>query len=195
MFPFPNPMTAGGRSQFTTWNPADAAAGISLSNGNLTATASGAPLAVRGVTSKSSGKWGLTYTYGGGNAAAIGIADSTASLTAAWNTGSHSVSFLGGNLRQGATSLQLGLTNPTGTSVVDMLFDLTAGLCWLRVDAGLWNNSGTADPAAGIGGIAFTLAGNGPAWFPYMNEATATVTVTMNPFVVSYPGNFKAWDA
>ena len=58
----------------TTWNPADKEGGVSLSNGNLTATSGGPNNGpVRSVFGASSGKWywELTYT---GNLPVIGVA-------------------------------------------------------------------------------------------------------------------------
>lgn len=71
---------------YATWNPADKAANISLSGGDLTTTRSGAgPAAVRATIGKSSGKWywevkcisttGVFDIF-------VGLANTTASLTA-----------------------------------------------------------------------------------------------------------------
>ncbi len=60
----------------TSWNPADAGAGITLSNGNLTASANGSN-AVRSIFGASSGKWYWEVTFANDQYFYVGVATST----------------------------------------------------------------------------------------------------------------------
>lgn len=76
---------ASGVAPATTWNPADKAASITLSNGNLTATNGGAFVfgSTRATTGKASGKWYwevvITAT-GASNFILLGIMNATADI-------------------------------------------------------------------------------------------------------------------
>jgi hypothetical protein len=76
--------------------------------------------------------------------------------------------------------------------------DLNAKLIWFRVaPSGLWNNSGTADPATGTGGlnIATTVGGHGVA--PAFVSGNSADTVTLNlgnaAFSGTAPSGFRCW--
>jgi hypothetical protein len=71
---------------------------------------------------------------------------------------------VGSLLLNGTQVVNFGVTN--ARSVVGFAVDLDAQLAWVRVQGGNWNNSGTADPATGIGGIDYSGAGLGAAIYP-----------------------------
>jgi hypothetical protein len=56
----------------------------------------------------------------------------------------------------------------TAGSVVDVAVDLGGAVIWFRVSGGNWNNSGTANPATGTGGVSLsTMTGVGStAYYP-----------------------------
>lgn len=58
------PAAAGGGATYPTFSPADTAAGITLSNGNLTATGTAGFKSTRATASKTTGKWYFEYTIG-----------------------------------------------------------------------------------------------------------------------------------
>ena len=64
---------------YATWNPSDKGAAVTLSNGNLTASA-GSDM-VRATISKSSGKWYWEVTFDSLAGLTLGIATSSATLT------------------------------------------------------------------------------------------------------------------
>lgn len=68
---------------YATWNPADKDAGVTLSNGNLTATSSsGAYKSARATIGKSSGKWYWEQTFDAvGNNMVQGVGNASADLT------------------------------------------------------------------------------------------------------------------
>ena len=64
-------------------------------------------------------------------------------------------------------------------SVVDIAVDVDAGQAWFRIDGGVWNNNGSADPATNVGGLdisAVTTPGLplSISASPYYNSGTAT---------------------
>jgi hypothetical protein len=75
------PAAAGGGGTFTTLNPADAASGITLSGGNLTAAGTSGLKSVRGIAGKSTGKWYYEAKITVGTVAVIGSGQSDAVLT------------------------------------------------------------------------------------------------------------------
>lgn len=66
---------------YATWNPADKAAGVTLSNGNLTATGLLNTTSARSTIGKSEGKWYWELTINAPHCGG-GVATSAASLTA-----------------------------------------------------------------------------------------------------------------
>lgn len=77
--------------------------------------------------------------------------------------------------------------------VVQIAIDIGNSLFWGRVNGGNWNNSGTADPATGTGGISLTGGLYGPV-FPYYGFSVAGGQCTMNcgdsTFVDKAPSGF-----
>jgi hypothetical protein len=66
---------------------------------------------------------------------------------------------------------------------------------WARVDNGLWNNSATADPAAGTGGRSVATIAAGP-YFPIFGDNGSGGAVTANfgatDFWFAPPSGFTA---
>ncbi len=75
-------MTAYAATDHVTWNPMDKGSGVTLSNGNLTATISGLSSGVRASLGKSSGKWYWEYTIDTMRNDEVGIANK--STKASW---------------------------------------------------------------------------------------------------------------
>lgn len=73
---------------YATWNPSDKSAGITLSNGNLSAATSTTSRGVRSTVSESSGKWYVEITKTvPADIMRVGVGTGTASLTAGVATG------------------------------------------------------------------------------------------------------------
>lgn len=184
-------------------NPLDKNGTITLTNGDKTATKTsggGAWVSARSVTSHDTGKYyyEAVMTEFTGSFVAIGLANATALLT----------TFLGANVNGlGLVSDGRLFRNGSNTSVlpaiaegsvVQLAVDLDANLLWLKDDAGLWNNSGTANPATGVGGLILSTGMNSGEIFAGVSlQLSPTDSITVNfgtdPFVYVPPSGFAAW--
>lgn len=153
-------------SPTTTFDPAHAGTGIVFSNGNLTAVGNGLTInfaVARSVASHSSGKYYAEFTInfnGTSNSfVSVGLTTSSATLnTGGLGTDANlSLGTFGNETQYNINNSLSGTTVAYTTSdVVEMATDAGGALEWMRVNGGDWNGSGTANPAAGIGGFSFS---------------------------------------
>jgi hypothetical protein len=79
-------------------------------------------------------------------------------------------------------------------SVVEICVDIDARLFWLRVSAGNWNGSGTANPATGVGGI--NIAAMTGTLYPAASLANGVPDgATMDTMAASPIAAFTPWGA
>jgi len=185
----------------TTWNPADKTADCVLSNGNLSARSNQfGNQCARSVYGTATGKYYWEYTFVDAGNSACGIATLAALLTGIGVGGAAGVSYVvrTGTVYVGTTGV-LALPSFSAGNVACMALDLTAQLIWFRNGAaGQWNNSGTANPATGTGGLAVSFVGAGVAAYGLYasNNATPNGMVTANfgdsTFVGAVPSGFTA---
>lgn len=193
---------AGAPSQFTglitptTWNPSDKTASVTLSNNNLTASTTASPGAGRGIAGFSSGKyyWEAVYTtvvqFNGG----VGLSPAGALPSGMDSSGSMGV---GGSYHiyiNGADYLGIALAG--SGNLVCFAVDLGAQLFWSRLGAsGNWNNSGTANPATGTGGISISALSR-PLFPMFAVTSGASQNLTANfgasSFTGTVPSGFAA---
>jgi len=188
----------------TTWNPSDAGAGITFSNGNLTVTApSSTPQrSVRGTTSKTTGKWYYESTSTGtmGNCL-IGIANAAADMTTMALVGSIVV-----NVATGYNFNNNNLDGPYFTAwaindVCCIAVDLVHLTIWFRKNNGVWNgtHTPTGDPTNNVGGLDISWLGAGNAAFPMIafnttNALSETADFGATSPAYTVPGSFAIWD-
>jgi hypothetical protein len=193
-----------------TWNPADISSGMSLSNGNLTASSVGfVATSVRSTTSYSAGKICFevaapTITTGW----TVGVANSTFALNnpagVGVDTNAIGIDPNSPGASQGIffnnSAASSGATQSVNGEIVTVCVDFTNKLFWatdkvMRAASQPWNNSASASPATGTGGVPFT-ASTGP-WFMIFNEYEAGVGVlnATGPFAVTTPSGFSPWQA
>jgi hypothetical protein len=200
----PSGFTAGFTATTTcVWDAANKSANISLFRA-ATCAASWVSVstwkAVRATTSHSTGKFYLEVIQGyvGNNGMVTGFGN--ASLNTANYVGSDANSFGYQSNNGGTLGISGGWQSATkmGT-VIQIAIDLDAKLVWARTDGSSnWNNSGTADPATGVGGKSYTTIG---ALFPAVslfganNNATnwAVLNAGGFSFTGTIPSGFSAW--
>lgn len=141
----------------THWNPADQVGGT-LTNLNLTATSA----QVRSVDFLTSGKyyWEYCPNVVNGTGFGMGVANSTANLSTVNGTGGPNACFIvyagGGTifLNGSNTGIAVGTFSFGASGRICVALDMTGKLIWFRGNvATQWNAGGTADPAAGLGGV------------------------------------------
>jgi hypothetical protein len=141
-------------ASLATWNPTDKEASITLSNGDLTASATSSQIAVRATTGETSGHWYWEVTadsVNGSSYASVGVLTMTGSLdfglgnSVAPGAGyGASGSFTSSN---GNSASGCGFTSG---SVVGVALDLSSRVIYFSVN-GVWQGGG--DPDAGTGGL------------------------------------------
>lgn len=188
-----------------TWNPSDQSV-TTFSNGNLTATSNGTQSGTRATVSKS-GKvyYEIKFTALTGGDSGGGIALSTATfggLASAYTSG------CGCFVNFGSAAIYVNGTNTTNlgglfsaNDILSMAFDLSGKLAWFARNSNNWNNSGSANPATGAGGVSFSaLSGTFFATETGGNGVGATVGIgnfagTTVPFAgKGVPSGFVAYD-
>lgn len=186
-----------------TLNPADLA-NCTLSGGNLTATSGGvSDGGVRSTTSYATGKLYFEVTYNSGAAGlhdGCGILTPTQSLTTIGN-GNGGFVFLYGNTWvyfNGSGSVQLGSNTAFGT-VICFAIDLVNQQGWVRMNAGNWNASGTANPATNTGGISISGLFSSSAALAVIETANtgaaqSTINFGATNFAQTVPGGFSSWN-
>lgn len=182
----------------TTFNPSDKAAVITLSGGNLIATATATSFAgVRAIDNQATGKfyWEVTWNATTGSNNAIGVILGGLSLTVNYATASTGACVLAstGSVWTNGTATS-GLLTAANGQVVCIAIDISAGLVWFRQDAGgNWNGSGAANPATGAGGKSWPYVS--PV-YPFFQADFINEKVTANfgdsAFTGALPAGFTA---
>ena len=211
--------TGGGGGSTSVWSAADAAAnGMTLSNGGLTVTPSGAaaekPMEPRAVwqsirtsISKTTGKLYVEFknTVAASDALiAVGLGNSTINIAVLLgNSNNYSCSSVfngvGNYISMGAGATdhyQIPYTTAAANDVFAIAIDLDAGKYWLARN-NVWYGSG--DPGAGINHIMNYTPATVGALFPAMSFNGAGQGVwTLQPTAASQkyapPSGFTAWD-
>jgi hypothetical protein len=194
------PHTTGGGGGTTTLNPSDKSATTTLSGGNLIATQATGYGGVRSVSSYSSGKKYMEFTPTVGVSSfdnLIGIANATHTLNAGPDTTSagwfESQTTVDGN----GGSIGTGMVGFGVSSTVCMAVDIGNSTIWFRVNGGLWNNSGTADPATNTGGFSISYM-TGSVVFVWVlgnggSSAVETVNFGGSAYSFTPPSGFGNW--
>jgi len=158
----------------------------------------------RSTATKTTGKYYFEFT-GGGNPSTQGQVGLIRSTSAYGDTGGGSngcfwfITFGPGYIysNNGAATVNMAVST-TPSDRICCAIDLDARLVWFRKNGGNWNNSGTANPATGIGGLAVqaTIA---LAPFVYFDVAagttsdTCTINLGATAFAQTAPAGFGNW--
>lgn len=199
----------GGGSTVVSWNPGDTSPSITLSNNNLTATGTGSAIGgTRATLSQSTGK--VCYEVMASVVTvdeSLGLANASEVLAGSFTPGrdNNAVAFYpsGGTPQSvffnGVTLLSGTVAAAANGDYITLCADLGADLLWIttpetRAAGRTWNNSSTANPGTGTGGLSFS--GLTCPCFPYFGTQDLTTTVTLNaagPFAIATPSGFAAW--
>jgi len=175
---------------------------VNLSNGNLTATrniTSATAGGARSTALKSSGKYYFEVTVGAmhGNNNGVGVVTAATTYTQfGVGQGGPVIGFLGGAIFANNANTGVALGAIVTGNVVSLAVDFATGAAWFRKNGGLWNNSGTADPATGTGGLGSGVIPAAPMLGFGGTGALANDAMTANfgqtAFVYAVPSGFTS---
>lgn len=192
--------TSGGGSSTTTFDPANKASSITLSNGNLTAQNTGllGNNLVRSIASHTTGKFYCEATVGGvlnGANSAVGFCDSTESMTTQLGSDIDGVGYQKGGVVLFNNATASTIQTYTTTNIIGMAIDIGGSLVWFQVNGGNWNNNASNNPATGVGGI--SISGIGGTLFVCVECHASSDSFTMNFGASAYsnaaPPGFSNW--
>jgi hypothetical protein len=183
----------------TTWSTTDKSASVTISGGNLIATATAGAQGGRAADRLLTGKfyWEITLgTWSGGNSSVgcgnlgmlFGVAQPLNAL-AMNKAGNIYINGLGSTFGLGAT---------VAGNVICIALDLTNQLAWMRLGAaGNWNGVAAHNPATSAGGIDIsTISGGAIPLYPMYQFAGLTDSVTANfgntAFAGAVPAGFTS---
>ena len=187
-----------------TFNPADKAALILLSNGNLTATKDTSGTSFEGIRATKSASAGKKYfelsvvNVDARGSYAIGFGNSSALLSNYLGVNNNSFGYFL-DARTFLNNVQQGsIMNSFEGDIIGVAIDFDAELIWFRRNSGDWNNDVIANqnPATGTGGKSFATMAAGP-YYPMFNCSIADEVATANFGVVDFtytpPSGFGLW--
>lgn len=184
LVPLPEYRASAVSYTYATWNPADKSASITLSGGDLIATADGTSWkTVRGTSGKTSGKWIYECVATSTAQHIVGIADSTANLGGF--VGSNSGGFgyyasTGGLANGGSVGAYGSAWNPG--DVITCCVDLDAMQGFFKVN-------GVAQPVFNITGLTGAIYQAGS---PY--AVGSYLTMNSGQSTIQYPEiGYEAW--
>jgi hypothetical protein len=186
----------------TAFNPSDKFTSITLSGGNLIATANASSTgSVRAVDRQVTGKfyWECTFNTLGSITEGAGFLSGVAAINTGVTTVANGSVALMQSGRVYVDAVIQTLPNfgtITNGTVVCIAFDCDQRLIWFRLGAaGNWNNSAGANPATGSGGVPTTL-GRGIPLYPHVTLAQINNQFTANfgdtAFVGAVPSGYTS---
>jgi len=180
------------------WDKTNKSATVTLSNGDRTARAT--TTAGQGAKSTqkrlyaTAGKWYAEF-----------VCDVRGSSDWACGMSRIALDLTGGAIVDGAGNIkinnvfQTAIGSLANNDVISIAYDSGGNLFWARKNNGVWNNSGTANPATGIGGFDTSfLAGSGDvplSFYGLLSNTQATVRTQTAMFTqtLSSVSSFKSW--
>lgn len=180
--------------EYTTWNPDDKNVSITLSNGNLTATATNtAWKSVRSILGVSSGKWywEITLDVAANVDTVVGVGNSSAGLNSYAGADADGYGYYGndGQKYNSGSGAAYGSTFTVG-DIISVALDMDNGKIWWGKN-GTWQASG--DPGAGTNEAYSGISGTLYAMHsPHGNTNECTANFGASSFSYSVPTGFNS---
>lgn len=193
MFPFPNPIIGASLIPPSSWNPADADGGLTVTNNNrdIVGSNNSGNQGIRGTTSKTAGKHYLEYqVLTAGSGALLGLATGSASLSAFLPSGTAGIYSDGRLIIDGSLTYTL-FGSPVVGTIIGVALDITAAKAWWAFD-NTWDYSGTP----GVSGGWALPTGFAAGLFPYataLTPASCRSKFAASQLTYAPPSGFSAW--
>jgi len=191
-----------------TMNPADKAASIVLSNGNMTVRRLGGTgwLSVRATQPRMLGKYYFEVVFDNFTAAfgCAGLMTASANLNNYTGQDANGIGFVtDGSWFTGAVATFGSLpTSWANGDVLCIAVDMDNRKIWARKNGGTWNavSGGSNDPATNVGGITLPTNLQGALLYPAISVQTttndqSTARFTLSSFGFTVPSGFQAWES
>jgi hypothetical protein len=158
---------------------------------------------VRGTTGYTTGKYYfeakfINNTDGSNGDLGVGVIDGSADMHDYIGHDAHQYGWfpISGNILYNAGTLSTIQTAVAGNTLC-VAVDYGAKLIWFRTNNGNWNNSGTANPATGTGGISFS--GLSGTMYPAIScsnyYGTSVANFGATTFAQTVPSGFSGYDS
>jgi hypothetical protein len=180
----------------TSWSGTDKTAGVTLSNLNLTTTASAASNGGRATDKQTTGKyyWEVTMTTGS-IFYGTGCANASAALSTMYNTpNGAAIVFTSGQFWVNNVNTGIAIGGSGGGATLCFALDLSGNLLWARTTSGNWNGNVANNPATGVGGTSVSAISSGGLYPVACFGAAANCTANFGDtaFIGAVPAGFTA---
>jgi hypothetical protein len=185
---------------YCTLSPIDKYSGVTLSDGNLVATAGGGWYHGRGTLFAPSGKWYYEWIPTAGSYAEAGWMlnvsgnDYVEEESDVATTFYRGVGAAGRGFYIGSGSADTGPANFSLNDVIMMAIDVDTMKMWVGIN-GTWYNSG--DPAGGTNPVGTWTAAIGESvapWYGLFTSTSETFNFGQRPFAHTIPTGFNSWN-
>ena len=169
----------------TMLDPLNKGTGVTLTNSNKTATKTTGGVGwktARSVLGVTTGKYYLEALFVEFSGSFIGIAlgSSAASVENYFGFSTNGIIYVNNGTIFTNNALSTTIQTIAEGQTAGFAFDVDARLFWVRNGAGNWNNSGTANPATGVGGLAFPAGMTGTIYFGACVQTSPNDQLTIN---------------
>lgn len=177
----------------TTWDPAQLPTLFTLRTGNLICDLDfgGASGFIRSTARYSSGLKHFKATFTSSGVAGIGLTNGTETNTSFLGTTGNSVGYLNNGIVQCNSSTITTLATFASGDPIEMEYKQSTNEAWFRINGtGNWNNSGTANPVTGVGGVTLTGFSIGSGFYAAAFNQNGGNTIT-GDFLSTPPSGFS----
>jgi hypothetical protein len=177
------------------WSNVDKSANITLSASDKTATSAASFQGIRSTTSNlngTAGKYYAEWLWGSTTANRIGISPTSQAVdieTATFEVTGTQI------IVNSSTVATLSSTACTTNDVLCVAWDAGAERVWFRKNGGNWNNTGSANPATGVGGAdcSFAASANHSLWARLSTGEVLTIRTELAEYTQTVPSGFTSW--
>lgn len=179
-------------------DPLNKGVNVLLSNLNLTARKVSTPgwEMARSVVGVTSGKYYFEVTWDefSGSFCGVGLGDQDASVSNFYGADGNGLIVVNNGEVYANGALVTTIQTSSEGHVSGFAFDITNRRFWMRTNGGNWNNSGTANPATNVGGVAFPagMTGTYYAAVGVQIDPNDQMSINFGPtFVGAIPSGFS----